>query len=76
MKQVDIYRNDEGCSTEYHIDPEQPTLRDRFAMVALPAIIQMKPSYTGDPNDSLLKCDCEAAYLYADGMLRAREEKL
>lgn len=44
----------------------QPTLRDQFAMAALPAIITTDGEYSG--------CSAKYAYQIADAMLAARGE--
>jgi hypothetical protein len=74
MKFADVgYWKERAFIAEQELERQKIQLRDDFAMAALPAIIAMKPNYTGNPEDSLMKCDCEAAYMYADAMLAQRE---
>jgi hypothetical protein len=61
-----------GGAIENALKESLPTLRDQFAMAALTAIIQLKPTYADNPEASMLACDCEAAYQYADAMMEAR----
>jgi hypothetical protein len=50
---------------------ENPTLRDQFAMIALPAVIEMSSlAYNNSQFDYLAK----KAYLIADEMMKAREK--
>ena len=49
------------------------TLRDYFAAKAMQAIIQDTGINIGDGKDKSDKHDAEAAYRYADAMLKARE---
>jgi len=49
---------------------ENPTLRDQFAMVALPAVIKMSPT-AYKPNQ--FYDYAKDAYLIADEMMKARE---
>ena len=49
------------------------TLRDYFAAKAMQAIIQDTGINIGEGKDKSDKHDAEAAYRYADAMLKARE---
>jgi len=51
---------------------ENPTLRDQFAMIALPSIIRMSPT-AYKPNQ--FYDYAKDAYLIADEMMKAREDK-
>lgn len=53
------------CSRCEFESDNAPTLRDQFAMAALPAIITVGQMLT-------IEQDCDAAYQYADAMMKAR----
>ena len=75
MKFADVgYWKERAFIAEQELNRQKIQLRDDFAMAVLPALMQMKPNYTECPNKSHVECDCEAAYIYADLMLKAREE--
>lgn len=54
--------------TEHRVIVEQVTLRDQFAMTALPAIISKQEAY-------IVMQAATIAYSMADAMLKAREAK-
>lgn len=53
----------------------QPTLRDRFAMAALTAIVTKSPFLESPPDFSIHEKSALGAYEYADAMLANREVK-
>ena len=55
-------------------DSSGMTLRDYFAAKAMQAIIQDTGINIGEGKDRSDKHDAEAAYRYADAMLKAREQ--
>ena len=62
-------------------DPDAPTLRDKFAMIALPEMIRSFAKHAGDgglPIEEGLRIQricAEDAYGWADAMLAARASK-
>jgi hypothetical protein len=77
MKIVEICSPGEPSLTEYHTDPEQPTLRDCFAMQCPMTLAEFKSTFgvTSGSNEYIIQRYCIYRYQYADAMLKAREEK-